>query len=77
MRKPSNFLDELIRVRSDTGTLMEQNIAKTIYDIIASDAYFQEHPELFGAYDAGDRFNRPVVWALKRGKGEKTIIFSG
>ncbi len=74
---PESILRRLIAVRSDTGTEMERDMAKLMLEIIGSDSYFAGHPEYFGAWDGGDRLGRPVVWALKRGTGRRTLVLSG
>lgn len=77
MRTIEELLLKLVAVRSDTGTAMECDMAATILELIREDPYFQANPQLCGAYDAGDLFGRPVVWALKKGSGSQTLILSG
>lgn len=68
---------DLVSIQSDTGTALEVNVANKISSYISSDPYFQEHPEYWGTETRGDIFNRPVIWALKKGTTNKTIILSG
>lgn len=77
MRKVKELLLELIRVRSVTGTVQELDVAQKILELIREDPYFDEHPDLCGAWDGGDVYERPVVWALKKGSGNRTVVFSG
>jgi arginine utilization protein RocB len=77
MRKVKELLQELIRVRSVTGTAQERDVAQKILELIREDPYFKDHPDLCGAWDGGDLLGRPVVWALKKGSGRQTVVFSG
>ena len=72
-----NILNRLVSVQSDTGTKKEINMAKCILDIIMEDNYFKKNPELCGNYFNDDFLNRTVVWALRRGKTNKTIVLAG
>lgn len=71
------ILLDLVSIQSDTGTALEVNVANKIISYISDDPYFKEHPEYWGAETRGDIFNRPVVWALRKGTTNKTIILSG
>jgi arginine utilization protein RocB len=77
MRNVRELLLELIRVRSVTGTVQERDAAQKILELIREDPYFQEHADCCGAWDGGDALHRPVVWALKKGSGRRTVVFSG
>lgn len=77
MKSIEEILLELVSIQSDTGTEMECDIAKVIYDMIAEERYFKNHREHFGAFEDGDVFKRPVIWALKKGNSKKTIILMG
>ncbi len=77
MKTVKELLLELVKVRSVTGTAEELDVARKIHELIAEDPYFQAHPDLFGAWDGGDPLGRPVVWALKKGSGRRTVVFSG
>ena len=76
MKRASDILRELVAVRSDTGTSYECTMGKKIYELIQKSPYFQQHPELCGMYTGQDLLKRPVVWALRRGKSDKTVVFS-
>lgn len=76
MRLASDILRELVAVRSDTGTTHECTMGNKIYEIIKEDPYFKQHPELCGVYTEQDRLNRPIVWALRRGNSDKTVVLS-
>lgn len=71
------ILFRLVSVQSDTGTLKEIHMAECILDIIKEQNYFMENPDLCGKYYNNDFLNRPVVWALHRGKSKKTIVLVG
>lgn len=77
MRTIEEMLLKLVAVRSDTGTAMECDVAATILELLREDQYFQANPHLCGSYDDGDLLGRPVIWALKQGSGNKTLILSG
>lgn len=68
---------ELVGVRSDTGTALEGALGRRIYEIISRDPYFAAHPDLCGMEVGEDPLDRPVVWALRRGRGNKTLLLSG
>lgn len=71
------ILFKLVSVQSDTGTTKEVEMADCIYDIIKEQEYFIENQELCGKYYNNDFLDRPVVWALHRGKSKKTIVLTG
>lgn len=71
------ILFRLVSVQSDTGTLREIHMAECILDIIKEQNYFMKNPDLCGKYYNNDFLNRPVVWALHKGKSKKTIILTG
>lgn len=68
---------ELVAVQSDTGTAMETAAADCIGRFLAEDAYFSQHPELWGLEKTGDHLGRSVVWALKKGRTGKVVILTG
>lgn len=72
-----SIMEDLVSVQSDTGTKMEIDAAEKIGRYFEEDDYFSAHPELFGIEDTGDFLGRTVVWALKRGRGKKTIVLTG
>jgi arginine utilization protein RocB len=71
------LLEELVAVRSDTGTLHELAMADKLLAILRGDPYFVRHPDLCGAFEAGDVLHRPVVWGLRRGRSRRTVILEG
>ncbi len=71
------MLYKLVEVQSDTGTNKEIDMAECIYDIINEQEYFVNNPEFFGKYFNNDFLNRYVVWALRKGKTDKTIVLTG
>ena len=73
----TEIMEALVSVQSDTGTPMEQAAAKKIISYFAEDPYFRAHPDCFGMEDTGDFMGRPVVWALKRGTTDRTLILTG
>ena len=70
------ILLELTSVQSDTGTPMEAMLGHKIHRMIREHPYFVEFPEYCGA-ETGDIMQRPLVWALRQGRSDKTIILSG
>ncbi|MFV0517958.1 MAG: M20/M25/M40 family metallo-hydrolase [Aminipila sp.] len=75
--KIKDILLDLVSAQSDTGTALEVNVANKILSYIKEDSYFSNHREYFGYEIGGDIFDRPVIWALRKGKCNKTIILSG
>jgi len=71
------ILLDLVGVQSDTGTKLECQMAEKIYGMIKSNIYFKDNPELCGTYEGKDILKRPVVWALRKGRNNKTIILMG
>lgn len=71
------ILFDLVSVQSDTGTPLEVNLGNKIISYFENDPYFKAHPEYWGYEKGDDLFGRPVVWALRKGKSDKTIILSG
>lgn len=66
---------DLVLIRSDTGTLLERDIEKYLYEVVSNMEYFRKKPELCGLYNLeSDHLGRSVVWGLVKGKGNKTII---
>ncbi|QAT42340.1 M20/M25/M40 family metallo-hydrolase [Aminipila luticellarii] len=77
MSKIQELLYKLVSVQSDTGTKLEVDMAEYLFDIVKEQAYFQEHPQLCGMYYGDDFLKRPIVWALRKGKSQNTIILTG
>lgn len=71
------ILFRLVSVQSDTGTKKEIKMAECIFDILKEQEYFIANPQLFGKYYSDDFLNRPIVWALRKGKTNKTIVLTG
>lgn len=77
MKSIKELLLELISVQSDSGTAMEAEMGEKLISLIREDPYFQEHPDQCGAFVGSDPLRRPVVWALRRGCTNRTVILSG
>lgn len=77
MKTPEELLIEIVGVQSDTGTRLECNLGEKLVELIREDTYFKIHPDQCGAYIDDDHLNRPVVWALKKGRTNKTLILNG
>ena len=77
MSEIRELLYELVSVQSDTGTKLEVKMGEKIFDIIRRNEYFAKHPELCGMESGGDFLGRSVVWALKKGSTNRTVILSG
>lgn len=66
---------DYIKTRSFTGTANEREAEHFLLQTLAQMPYFQQNPALFGAYALpGDPFARSVVWALRKGRGNKTVV---
>ena len=72
-----DILYRLVSVQSDTGTTKEVQMADCIYEIIMEQEYFIKNPNLCGKFYNNDFLNRQVVWALHKGKTNKTLIVAG
>ncbi|PKM70512.1 MAG: peptidase M20, partial [Firmicutes bacterium HGW-Firmicutes-18] len=65
----------LMSVQSDTNTSRESIIEEVILKWIESQSYFSENPHLCGAIPIDkDPYRRQVIWALVRGRGDKTVV---
>jgi len=74
-KKIKNTLMDLISIQSDTGTPLEKDIEKYIYEWLQKLDYFQKNTNNFGYYALkGDSLERSVVWALVKGIGIKTVV---
>ena len=73
----TKLLLDLVAVRSDSGSKLERSMADRLMEIVLAQPYFCEHPECCGRYDTGDILGRPVVWALRKGSGNTTIVLTG
>ena len=73
----TKLLLDLVAVRSDSGSKLECGMADRLLEIVSGQPYFREHPEYCGRYDAGDILGRPVVWALRKGSGDATVVLTG
>ena len=71
------ILYDLVSVQSDTNTEQEKVMGDHILRRIRENSYFRAHPELCGEYGESDLLERKVIWALRRGKTNKTVILSG
>ncbi len=77
VRTVRELLLELVGARGVTGTAGERDVARKILDLVREDPYFARHPDCCGAWDGGDSLGRPVVWALKKGSGRRTVVLTG
>lgn len=67
-------LEELIRIQSDTNSIMEKDIEAYILNCIENMPYFQTHKTYGKNLIENDDFGRGIVWALIKGKEDQTII---
>ncbi len=72
-----NLLLQLVSVQSDTGTALECNMARKLYELILAEPYFAAHPDHCGLHHSDDILGRPVVWALRMASGAKTVVLMG
>lgn len=64
-----------IKVRSDTFSNLERDVAPFIMDVLNSTTYFRNNPEHFGTYNIdNDIFGRSVCWGLVKGDGNDTVV---
>ena len=74
-KKIKNTLEELISIQSDTGTSLEKDIEKYIYEWLQKLDYFKTNTNNLGNYPlTSDSLDRTVVWGLIKGIGRKTVI---
>lgn len=74
-KKIKAILIDLVSIQSDTGTRLEKDIEKYIFDWLLRKDYFQSNIKNLGCYPLkNDSLERSVVWGLIKGKGEKTVI---
>jgi arginine utilization protein RocB len=69
---------ELTRFKSVTNTAGEKEFVSHFKHILSSWTYFKEHPEhMWTEQTIDDSFERYSLFALVKGKGERTIILTG
>ena len=73
-KKIENLFYELVSVRSDTGTALEKDIERVIYDKLSEYSYFKANNDHFGIFDLNDHLNRQVIWGLIKGNGNDTVV---
>ena len=77
MKSARQMMLELVAIGSVSESHGEIEVAHKILALVREDGYFTEHPDHCGLWDGGDRLGRPIVWALKKGRGDNTVLFSG
>ena len=66
---------DLVAVKSDTGTVREQDAESFILTWLGELDYFKANPELFGKYQLhDDPLDRSIIWGLRKGRGPDTVI---
>ncbi|WP_258880053.1 M20/M25/M40 family metallo-hydrolase [Clostridium estertheticum] len=74
-KKIKYTLEELISIQSDTGTSLEKDVEKYLYDWLQKLDYFKSNTNNSGSYPLkNDSLERAVVWGLVKGVGRKTVI---
>ncbi|MBU3098212.1 M20/M25/M40 family metallo-hydrolase [Clostridium sp. DSM 17811] len=74
-KKIKDTLEELISIQSDTGTSLEKDIEKYLYNWLQKLDYFKSNTNSLGSYPLkNDSLERAVVWGLVKGVGRKTVI---
>ena len=69
------LFNDLVGIKSDTGTRLEIDIENHIYNWLKGLEYFKNNPENLGLYKVPkDTLDRSIIWALRKGKGKRTII---
>ncbi len=77
LKESNNIIDMLkffVSIQSDTHTEMEIDMEKSIYNYISNIPYFNTSKNFGMEMITSDDLGRSIVWALKKGKGDKTII---
>lgn len=72
-----DLLLDLVGVQSDTGTTCELAMARKLLAVLRGHGYFALHPDQCGAFEERDPLHRPVVWGLRRGRSNRTVILEG
>lgn len=73
--KIKNNLLNMISIQSDTGTRLEKDMEKHLYEWLQKLEYFQSNTKNFGLHSiAEDPLERAVVWGLVKGEGRRTVI---
>lgn len=72
-----DLLLDLVAVQSDTGTACELAMARRLLAILRGHGYFARHPDQCGAFEERDLLHRPVVWGLRKGRSDRTVILAG
>jgi arginine utilization protein RocB len=52
-------------------------MARRLLAILRGHPYFARHPDQCGAFEERDLLHRPVVWGLRRGRSDRTVILEG
>ncbi|MBU3183909.1 M20/M25/M40 family metallo-hydrolase [Clostridium estertheticum] len=74
-KKIKDTLEELVSIQSDTGTSLEKDVEKYLYDWLQKLDYFKSNTNNSGSYLLkNDSLERAVVWGLVKGVGRKTVI---
>ncbi|MPQ32884.1 M20/M25/M40 family metallo-hydrolase [Clostridium estertheticum] len=74
-KKIKDTLEELVSIQSDTGTSLEKDVEKYLYDWLQKLDYFKSNTNNSGSYPLkNDSLERAVVWGLVKGVGRKTVI---
>lgn len=74
-KKIKDTLEELVSIQSDTGTSLEKDVEKYLYDWLQKLDYFKSNTNNLGSYPLkNDSLERSVVWGLIKGNGRKTVI---
>lgn len=73
----TELLMSMVSIPSDGRSGQEARMGEWLYELIKHDEYFAEHLEDCGADYGTDRYHRPVVWAFKRGRSNKTVLLTG
>lgn len=69
-----SLTQRLMKIESITHTESESYFEEELMKIILEIDYFQKHPEYVGFQEIDDEFNRKNVYALLKGKGNKTLV---
>lgn len=73
--KIKTILLDLISTQSDTGTSLELDAEKYIYEWLQKLDYFKRNTNNLGCYPLkNDALKRSIVWGLIKGTGKKTVI---
>ncbi len=69
------ILYNYVKQESISDSIAEKDAEKYFITFFSKQAYFKKNPELLGTFPIkGDRYNRAVAWAMRKGEGADTVV---